>query len=158
MPAQFQDAALTGIAAMPSPDASKMPPQKPKDAVAQPKQAKAVNPFGGMNLSAKNFVPVTTINPGQESDTSNGAGGGANRIHADSVDPFDDFGGYQNPYSATIDVEKEKRKLQEKENEEESKKTYSIDFMMSFRTKCKTRPNNMALLVLPHKKRQVKLN
>jgi len=28
----------------------------------------------------------------------------------DSVDPFEDFGGYKNPYSATIDVEKEKRK------------------------------------------------
>jgi hypothetical protein len=37
------------------------------------------------------------------------------------------------------------------------KKTYSIEFMMSLRAQCKTRPNNMALLVLPHKKRQVKL-
>lgn len=30
--------------------------------------------------------------------------------------------------------------------------------MMSLRDRCRTRPNNMALLVLPHKKRQVKLN
>lgn len=30
--------------------------------------------------------------------------------------------------------------------------------MLSLRDKCKTRPNNMALLALPHKKRQVKLN
>ena len=37
------------------------------------------------------------------------------------------------------------------------KKTYSIEFIMSLRAQCKTRPNNMALLVLPHKKRQVKL-
>ena len=71
---------------------------------------------------------------------------------------MEDFGGYQNPYSNTIDVEKEKRKQQEIEDEEERKKTYSIDFMMSFKEKCRTRPNNMALLVLPHKKRQVKLN
>lgn len=32
------------------------------------------------------------------------------RTHLDSVDPFEDFGGYKNPHSATIDVEKEKRK------------------------------------------------
>lgn len=55
-------------------------------------------------------------------------------------------------------MEKEKRKQEEKEQEEEQKKTYSIEFMLSLRDKCKTRPNNMALLVLPHKKRQVKLD
>ena len=30
--------------------------------------------------------------------------------------------------------------------------------MMSFKDRCKSRPSNMALLMLPHKKRQVKLN
>ena len=82
----------------------------------------------------------------------------AQRPHTQSVDTFEVFGGYQNPYSKTIDVEKEKRKQEEKELEEERKKTYSIDFMLSLRDKCKSRPNNMALLVLPHKKRQVKLD
>ena len=75
------------------------------------------------------------------------------RTHLDSVDPFEDFGGYKNPYSATIDVEKEKRKQQELEEAEQRSKTYSIDFVLSFKDKCRTRPNNMALLVLPHKKR-----
>lgn len=37
-------------------------------------------------------------------------------MHADSVS-FEDFGGYQNPYSNTIDVEKEKRKQLELEDE-----------------------------------------
>lgn len=71
---------------------------------------------------------------------------------------MDDFGGYQNSYKNTIDVEKEKRKQMELEEEQERRKTYSIEFMRSFKEKCRTRPNNMALLVLPHKKRQVKLN
>jgi hypothetical protein len=72
--------------------------------------------------------------------------------HKDSVD---DFGGYQNPYSATIDIEKEKRKQQELEIIEEKKKTYSIEFMMSLKEQFKQRPANMALLILPHKKRRV---
>ena len=72
-------------------------------------------------------------------------------------DPFD-FGGYQNPYAATVDVEKEKRKQLELEEAEEKKKTYSLEFMLSFKDQCRTRPSNMALLALPHKKRQVKLN
>lgn len=43
------------------------------------------------------------------------------------------------------------------ENNEEKKKTYTIEFMMSLRDKYKQRPANMALLILPHKKRQVRL-
>ena len=43
------------------------------------------------------------------------------------------------------------------ENSEEKKKTYTIEFMMSLRDKFKQRPANMALLILPHKKRQVRL-
>ena len=39
--------------------------------------------------------------------------------HSDSIG-MEDFGGYQNPYSATVDVEKEKRKQQELEEEEEN--------------------------------------
>lgn len=34
------------------------------------------------------------------------------------------------------------------------KKIYPIEFMMSFRDKCKDRPANMALLDFPHKKRK----
>ena len=44
-----------------------------------------------------------------------------------------DFGGYQNPYQATIDIEKEKKKQLDQELEDERKKTYSIDFVMSLR-------------------------
>ena len=73
------------------------------------------------------------------------------------LDSVEDFCGYQNPYSATIDIEKEKRKQEELENIEEQKKTYSIEFMMSLKEKFKQRPPNMALLILPHKKRQVRI-
>ena len=38
---------------------------------------------------------------------------------------------------------------------EESKKTYSIDFIMSMRESNTVKPPNMALLIMPHKKRQV---
>lgn len=71
-----------------------------------------------MNLTAKTFTPVnvsTTGNPATQ-QTPQGDSVGADsslgmaRVHADSVDPIADFGGYQNPYSATIDIEKEKRK------------------------------------------------
>lgn len=68
-----------------------------------------------------------------------------------------DFGGYKNPYQATIDIEKEKKKQLDKELEEEKSKTYSIDFIMSLREDNKLRPANMAFLILPHKKRQVNL-
>ena len=68
-----------------------------------------------------------------------------------------DFGGYKNPYQATIDIEKEKKKQLDKELEEEKSKTYSIDFIMSMREDNKLRPANMAFLILPHKKRTVNL-
>ena len=117
------------------------------EAAAATTTAAKANPFASMTVTAKQFVPKAPL-PGQETEP---------RTHADSVS-FDDFGGYQNPYSNTIDVEKEKRKLLELENEQELKKTYSMEFMKTFKAKCRTRPSNMALLVLPHKKRQVKLN
>jgi hypothetical protein len=45
------------------------------------------------------------------------------------------------------------KSLQETE-EAESKKTYSIEFMLSLRQDNKSRPVNMALLDFPHKKRK----
>lgn len=69
--------------------------------------ATASNPFEKMTISSKNFVPVNT---GQTIQGESAAGDAMNnRGHANSVDPSD-FGGYMNPYSATIDIEKEKRK------------------------------------------------
>lgn len=112
-----------------------------------------------MNLSAAAFVPQPKKPAGQsEGDiaASETPAEAEKRTHADSV-TAEDFGGYENPYAITIDVEQERRKLKEQAAEEEAKKTYDIDFMMSFRDKCKSRPANMALLVLPHKKRLVKI-
>ena len=124
----------------------------------------ASNPFEKLNIKSKTFVPaVLSATPVIQSSV---AGETLNstpetqgyRAHTDSVDIFEDFGGYKNPHKATIDIEKEKRKQQEIEEEEERSKTYSIEFLRSFKDRCRTRPNNMALLVLPHKKRQFKLN
>jgi hypothetical protein len=36
------------------------------------------------------------------------------------------------------------------------KKIYPIEFLMSFKDKCRDRPANMALLDFPHKKRKNK--
>ena len=66
-----------------------------------------------------------------------------------------DFGGYQNPYQTTIDIEKEKKKQLDKELEEEKSKTFSVEFILSFREANKKKPYNMADLNLPNNKRQV---
>lgn len=156
LPAQFQGAQVVAPA-MPMPNTAA--DAKPAPTIAQAQgatsAATASNPFEKMTISSKNFVPVNIQASGQTMQGESAVGD--NRGHANSVDPSD-FGGYMNPYSATIDIEKEKRKQLELDEQEQKSKTYSIDFMMSFKNQCRTRPNNMALLVLPHKKRQVKLS
>ncbi len=81
--------------------------------------ATAANPFEKMTISSKTFVPQNIKSSDQpiqgDGAARDGSGQGQNRGHANSVDPFEDFGGYSNPYSATIDIEKEKRKQQELE-------------------------------------------
>ncbi len=86
------------------------------------KTAKSViasNPFEKMTISSSTFVPKNIQSSEQpiqgDGSAGNTAGQDLNRGHANSVDPFEDFGGYSNPYSATIDIEKEKRKQQELE-------------------------------------------
>jgi len=69
-----------------------------------------------MNINSKTFVPLTAASqPPLQVPVVAPAAQVIGRSHTDSVDPFDDFGGYKNPYSATIDIEKEKRKQEELE-------------------------------------------
>jgi hypothetical protein len=69
-----------------------------------------------------------------------------------------DFGGYQNRHSVSVDVEQERLKLIEQEKQDQERRTYSIEFMMSLRDANKVRPPTMAMLDFPHKKRLARFN
>lgn len=79
--------------------------------------ASSVNPFEKMKITDKTFVPPSHKNnpsavaPSEDGMSNNSASAANDRRveHSDSVG-YDDFGGYQNPFTATVDVEKEKRK------------------------------------------------
>ena len=124
------------------------------------------NPFT-LNVNASEFVPKMT-EPSEEQKRADAEDGKATQAQGEEETKSEsqpqravkkegsfDFGGYQNPFKATIDIEKEKKKQLELDMAEESKKTYSIDFIMSMRESNTVKPPNMALLIMPHKKRQV---
>ena len=67
----------------------------------------------------------------------------------------EDQGGYKNPHQVS-DPQKKLEILKKKEvavREEQKKKVYTLEFMLSLKTEYKGRPVNMALLDFPHKKR-----
>lgn len=57
-----------------------------------------------------------------------------------------------------MDIEKERQKQEEVDRQEQEKKTYSIEFMLSLRDANKLRPPTMAMLDFPHKKRLARFN
>lgn len=77
---------------------------------------------------------------------------------AGSVDALN---GYVNPFVVSTKAQAaslNQKKLQN-QKEEQKKKIYSIDFILSFRSMYKERPPTMALMDFPHKrKRQMKSN
>lgn len=66
----------------------------------------------------------------------------------------EDFGGYQNRHLNPVQIKETCLKTQIETEEAESKKVYSVAFMLSLRQDNKARPVNMALLDFPHKKRK----
>ena len=106
LPAEFAGAA---IPSMPKPTTAtaKSGSAGAPTADAGTKAAASANPFANAgSISVKTFVP--TAKPAESQQTQGQSNDGKEQ-RTDSIS-FDDFGGYSNPYSSTIDVEKEKRK------------------------------------------------
>ena len=91
------------------------------------------NPFN-LNVNANVFVPRADDADGTKNDGQDGKEGDKKTDGTElKKEGSFDFGGYQNPYQDTIDIEKEKKKQLDQELEDETNKTYSIDFVMSLR-------------------------
>ena len=70
-------------------------------------------------------------------------------------EPVADFGGYQNRHlSNPVQSPEDILKSEQETADAESKRVYSLQFMLSLRADNKQRPVNMALLDFPHKKRK----